>query len=218
MSSFRDKATAFVSQYSRVIVITGGGVILGLLLTVTTVWLMDLLFAPPVPAIETASAQEVAAFLAHKRGFARLPMDERRRMLFDLWTTDKQEELSDEFARMSMSDRNQVRDAAFDVGLDQLVHEAKVYNTLPTEQREPFVEEFLDKQEELREQLHGLGDSFKDGLPTKQNQWTKMLVTRTSASNRAKVKPLVDHVITTAESRRTVSKTQLRKRSRSGNL
>jgi hypothetical protein len=218
MSSFRDKATAFASRYSRVIVIVGGGVTLGLLLTFTTIWVLDLLFAPPVPSIETASAQEVAAFLAHKRGFARLPMDERRRMLFDLWASDKQEELSDEFARMSSTDRNQVRNAAFDVGLDQLVRDAKVYNSLPSEQREEYVEEFLDHQEELREELRGLGDSFKDGLPTKQDQWTKMLVSRTSASNRAKVKPLVDHLISASENRRTVSKAEVRRRGRSGNF
>ena len=210
MSSFNDKAMAFLSRHGRKLVIAGGGVAIGLLLTVTTIWLMDVLFAPPVPELSTASAHEVAAFLAHKRGFARLPIEERRRFLLDIYEHGGSEGLGDEFERMAPSDRSQVRNAVLDVGLDQLSREARVYNSLPPEKREEFVDEFMVRNDAMREQLSSLAEPFQDGLPKRQDQWTKLLVTRTSASDRAKLKPLVDHALNTYEQRHAEAKSKLR--------
>jgi hypothetical protein len=96
-----------------------------------------------------------------------------------------------------------IRSAAMDIGLDQLTREARRYNQLSPREREEFVDEALKAQAELKKQVAGLTDPFKDGLPTNQQGWTKMLVARTSASQRAKIKPLVDHMISAAESRRS---------------
>ena len=83
---------------------------------------MDLALAPAVPDIQTASAEQVAAFLANKRGFSRIPMDDRRKMLFEIWNSSQ--ELSDgmgeAFARLSSRDRGQVRIAAMQVAMDHL--------------------------------------------------------------------------------------------------
>ncbi len=203
----QSKLTALLAQHGRKISIAGGGVVFGLLLLLTITWVVDLALAPAVPDIQTASAEQVAAFLANKRGFSRLPINDRRKMLFEIWSSSQ--ELSDgmgeAFARLSSRDRGQVRIEAMRVAMDHLVRAARSYRKLNPKERDKYIEDFLDEHEALRVQLRGMVDSFKDSLPTRSNEWTKSIVTQTTARQRAQVKPFVDHLARVAEQRKMAS-------------
>ncbi|UCG33797.1 MAG: hypothetical protein JSU68_04010 [Phycisphaerales bacterium] len=215
-SDLQSQIASFLAQHSRKITIAGGGLLAGVLLVLVVIFVLDLLFAPPVPDIDTASPATVAAFLAHPRGFSRMSIDGRRKILADLYLAghDKLNELADEFDRMSMEEREQVRSAAMDVYLDQLAKDARRYRTLPPQDQDEFVEEVLDNYETLKEELRPIGDSFKDNLPTKSDEWTKVLVSKTSPRERSRIKPLVDHITRAAEDRRKAEARQARHRSR----
>jgi hypothetical protein len=217
-SDLQTRFTAFLAQHSRKITIAGGGILVGLMLVMAIMFVLDLMFAPPVPDIHTSSPQAIAGFMAHPRGFSRLSIQGRRKMIFEIYSAGPEmvEQLSNEFAKMGTADREQIRSAAMDVAMDQLVQDARIYRSLPPQKREKFVEEKLDNYEELREQLRGIGDPFKDNLPTKSDQWTKALVSKTSPRQRSQIKPLVDHIVKAAESRREAEKRLVRRRSRNG--
>lgn len=217
-SDLQRQVTAFLAQHSRKITIAGGGVVVGLALVMLVLFVLDLVFAPPVPEIHTASPGTIATFMAHPRGFSRLSIEGRRKMIYDIYSSgqDKLEELGDEFARMSTGEREQVRSAAMDVALDQLVRDAKEYRSLSPQKRDQYVEQHLDGFNELREQLRGIGDSFKDNLPTRSDQWTKALVSKTRPRQRSQIKPYVDHIAKAAENRRKAERRPSRRRSRNG--
>jgi hypothetical protein len=217
-SDLQSQIAAFLAQHSRKITIGGGGLLAGALLVLGVIFVLDLLFAPPVPDIATASPATVAAFLAHPRGFARMSIEGRRKMLAEIYVTDrdKLDELAGEFDHMSTDEREQIRSAAMDVYLDQLARDARRYRALPPREQEEFVEEVLDNYEKLKEELRPIGDSFKDNLPTKSDEWTKVLVSKTSPRERSRIKPLVDHIARAAESRRKAEAREARRRSRQG--
>lgn len=200
----QSKVTAILAQHSRKITLAAGSVLLGSLLLITISWLANLILAPSVPDMRVASATQVAEFMANPRGFTRMPITDRRQMLFDIWNSgpDMNEHLADEFARLPSDGRDQVRIAAMKLAMDQLERAARTYRQLGPKDRDRFVGEFIESIEELREQLRGIGDAFKDNLPTKSDEWTKSLVTQTTARQRARVKPFVDHVVRVAEQRK----------------
>ncbi len=200
----QSKLTALLAKHGRKISIAGGGVVFGLLLLLTITWVVDLALAPSVPDIQTASAEQVAAFLANKRGFARIPMDDRRKMLFEIWNSSQElsEGMGEAFARLASRDREQVRIAAMQVAMDHLVRAARAYRQLNPKERDRFIIDFLDEHEKLRVQLRGMADSFQDTLPTETDGWTKAIVTETTARQRAQVKPFVDHLARVAEQRK----------------
>ena len=217
-SDFQSQVTSFLAQHSRKITIAGGGVLVGLMLVMAVLFVLDLMFAPPVPEINTASPATIAAFMSHPRGFSRLSIQGRRKMIYDIYNSgpEKLGELGDQFAHMSTGEREHVRSAAMDVAMDQLQRDARTYASLPPPERDQFVEEHLDGLNELRKQLREVGDSFKDNLPTKSDQWTKSLVTKTSPRHRSRIKPYVDHLTKAAEGRRKAEARRSRLRSRNG--
>ncbi|MGB9623324.1 MAG: hypothetical protein ACPMAQ_00540 [Phycisphaerae bacterium] len=193
----------------------------GLVVVVLGVWAFQVLVAPAKPDLKVATVKQVCEYLGHPRGFASLPVDRREEFLADVVRTysapERFEDMSRALAQMSFIERQQLVDAVFEIGKDKFVKASQEYVRTPKKDRPAFVDKVIRDMESFRAGLvgtptagarsaHGggggagpqagpvnsLANVFKDHVPTKSDAWAKMLVDRTSPSERQQAKPLAD--------------------------
>ncbi len=207
--TLKDEITRYLAGNQRQVSIVAACVGASVVMILGAFWLYDLIVAPPVPNLETASPEEVATFMAHRRGLARLPMQERKVRLFEIFRhytpPERRDALARAFDRMPQSERSQVRDAVFEVAKDQLMQDVDLYRQLSSQRRGSFVEERVKHYDQFRRHLRrrdtgkALVDPFSKGLPTRSDEWMKMVVSRTTADERAKARDYLDHVTEVVE-------------------
>lgn len=199
MRGLKDAVTVFVAKQQQHLKVAGISVAAGLVLLVCVFWVYDLLTSPPVPDTAVASAEEIARFMGDRRGMSRMSRGEQVRFLAELWprfdSLAGRMEFSDAFAQLAASEMRRVQDAFFELAKEQVKNDAEEFNRLSEEQRKEFVAKKVDEYDALRSRFRGEGsDAFKEGLPSNSDDWTKSMVSRTSAGDRAKAQPYLNAV------------------------
>ncbi len=216
--SDRTKKILIITTASIVVIIGG-------------IWAFDVLVAPAKPDLAVAKETQVAEYLGHPKGFARLPVEQREQFLVDVIqrcdTPERVEAMSRAMRQMSFGERQQFLDATFEIGKDKFVKASEDYLKTPKAERQRYVDGVLANFDRMRQQLAGpapaqttarrggggpgpagaagapgpvavnrgeLASPFKDHIPQKSDAFTKMIVDRTTPSERAKAKPLVDDI------------------------
>jgi hypothetical protein len=182
------------------------------------------LLAPPVPDPQVATVEEVADFLSHKRGLARLPVQRRKEVLgrtLTYYSRDpvRREMLADRIEQMAPRERVVIREAVFEIVKEDFITDAKEFLKLPEEKKEKFVEQKLEEYESVRQEYRGrdgarnIGESFMNdpGVPSRSDAFAKAIVTRTTARERAMAKPYADKISQLVEQRQADSKKQKKK-------
>lgn len=230
MNRFQVILQQLLSQYRRETILGGIGIGGALLIFGLGWFVLNVVFAPPIPELKTASVDEVANFLSHKRGLARLPIPQRRQVFFDTMAyygkdATRGNLLARRLVRMAPSERAVIREAVFDILKEDFLNDAEQYNKLPESEKEKFIEEKSKQYESSRASLRGgaggdggenmtkIAEAFLNdpGVPRNSDQFTKALVTRTSPRDRAMAKPLLDGLSKAHEQHRRQGKAPGRK-------
>jgi hypothetical protein len=155
------------------------------------------------PKLAVASADQVMSYLGDTRGFSRLSIPKREEFLANTYQQFSSEEgrvaLNRALRSMSMQERQVLMDATVDVMRTRVVEFSDEYNRLPKTDRPQFVDNVISNFRKMQGDLGGRGNSnmnvgepFKPFVPERSDDWSKMLVTRTTARERAKAQPLID--------------------------
>lgn len=177
------------------VAIVGGGTLL-----------YRLLVDPEIPSIDHAPMEKIADFFAHPRGLARLPVEEKRHMIYgalDRYNAPGQRRaLKDHLLRMSEAERSQILDAVVEIGREQVAEDAREYESLPPEERDAFVDSKVAEYASMRGSLVGaaggvnLAGAFAgdSSVPASSGALSKALASKTTASERAKSRNFVNKV------------------------
>ena len=155
------------------------------------------------PKLAVASADQVMSYLGDTRGFSRLSIPKREEFLANTYQRFSSQEdrvaLNRALRSMSMQERQVLMDATVDVMRTRVVEFSDEYNRLPKTDRPKFVDNVIGNFRKMQGDLGGRGNSnmnvgepFKPFVPERSDDWSKMLVTRTTARERAKAQPLID--------------------------
>ena len=155
------------------------------------------------PKLTVASADQVMSYLGDTRGFRRLSIPKREEFLANTYQQFNSEEgrvaLNRALRSMSMQERQVLMDATVDVMRTRVVQFSDEYNRLPKTDRPKFVDNVISNFRKMQGDLGGRGNSnmnvgepFKPFVPERSDDWSKMLVTRTTAKERVKAQPLID--------------------------
>jgi hypothetical protein len=160
----------------------------------------------PVPPLASTKAEEVCSYLGDARGFSRLSIPKREEFLIGVYQQFNTEQGVQEFNQalrsMSMQEREVFLDATMEVGRARVMEFADEYNKLPRgKDRSQFVDKVITNFRTLQGDLGGkgnpsmnVGEPFKPFAPQRSDEWSKMLVTKTTARERAKAQPLIDAI------------------------
>jgi len=204
-SGWKDRLRHYVQTHQRSILLLVVGLGMAVVMVVGAFWLYDLIVAPPVPDPEAASAEEVLAFMAHPQGLSRLPMEERKACLIEIMqhyaAPERRAELGRAFEKMPPDERDRVREAVFTILKDQVMKDADQYRRLSPEQRERFVLQRIGEYDKFRRYFRRSGPSdkplarsFAQGLPTRSDEWIRLLLFHTTAEEQAKAREYFDHI------------------------
>ncbi len=155
------------------------------------------------PKLAVASADQVTSYLGDARGFRRLSIPKREEFLTNAYQQFSSEEgrvaLNRALRSMSMQERQVLMDATVDVMRTRVVEFSDEYNRLPKTDRPQFVDNVISNFRRMQGDLGGqgkpnmnVGEPFKPFAPERSDDWSKVLVTRTTAKERAKAQPLID--------------------------
>ena len=199
MTNLKNAVIVLVAQERARLKVAGTATAVVVLMLLCGYWAYDLLASPPVPDSKMAGTAEIANFMGHQRGLARMSLGEQARFMAELWprfsTEQGRAELADAFARLAPSEVERVQEVFFELGKAQVLNDADQFRRLPPRQREKFVADKVAQYDQLRGQFRGAGsESFKKGLPRQSDDWTKSMVSRTSAGERAKAQPYLEAV------------------------
>ncbi len=192
-TEYRRQTIIVLSCVVAAVVIGGGAYVL-----------YDVLISPPMPDLTVAEAPEVAAFMAHARGFVRLPATERRRFFGEVMERYRdpscRRELVAHLDTLSTQEKLQLREAVFVVVQDEFFEDVERFRQTPESRRDEFVDESLVRLLGFVAELKGAGRDtdltrgMGQGLPMTPNDINTFVVGRTSAGNRARAQPFVQAV------------------------
>jgi hypothetical protein len=164
----------------------------------------------PVPDVVTAAPMEIARFLGHPRGLARLSIAEREAFMVRLLTTDyepdRRAELASALRQMTTREKEIRRDALWEVGYSALSKLAEEYRRTAPKDRVVFVDEKLAGYFRAKRELKAkhparegepelLDRSWLDGLPTKKEGMVQLILERTTSEDRKRIGPYVEAVM-----------------------
>ena len=170
------------------------------------VWAYYTFTTLPPPPLTSASADKVCSFLGDPRGYSRMSIPRREEFLINAYqqfnTDDGRGEFNRALRSMSMQERQVFLDATIEVGRVRVMEFADQYNKLPRgKDRTQFVDKAITNFRALQGDLSGhgnpalnVGEPFKPFAPQRSDEWSKMLVTKTTARERAKAQPLIDAI------------------------
>jgi len=159
----------------------------------------------PPPALATATPENVVEFLGDTRGYARMPIPQAEAFLVKTYerfnTYEDRANLVRSFRRMPHSKRQLCVDKTFDVAREITVRSAEEYRQMPKSQRTKFVDQTMHRFRAMRGELGGGGDPNVDlgqavmpHLPTTSRDVERLVLNRTTPSERAKVEPFVNAI------------------------
>lgn len=204
----KDRVSFELSRRTKITIIAA---LSGVVVCVGGAWLFYQFTTIPKPDLLKAEPTQVAEYLGDSRGFSRLAIPQREQFLVEVIkkcdTPEKVERMSQALRKLSFSQQQELLDASFDIGKERFLEASAKYAQTPKNQKKAFVDNMLDQFGNMRTQIGGqdfsnpnnLANPFKDHIPTKSDQWTKMILSRTSPSERSKAKPLVDDITNRAE-------------------
>lgn len=158
------------------------------------------------PPLASTPAKEVCDFLGDTRGFSRLSIPKREQFLLSAYQQFNTEQGVQDFNQalrsMSMQEREVFLNATIEVGRVRVMEFAEQYNKLPRgKERSKFVDRVIANFRSLQGDLGGqgnpnlnVGEPFKPFTPQRSDEWSKTLVTKTTARERAKAQPLIDAI------------------------
>ncbi|HSW46219.1 MAG TPA: hypothetical protein VLM89_11685 [Phycisphaerae bacterium] len=169
------------------------------------VWLYYKVTTIPPPAVAKSSAQKVCDYLGDPRGFNRLSIPRREEFLtntYQHFNTDAgREEFNRALRAMSVQERQAFLDATIEVARDRVMKFADEYRRTPRRDQTKFVDNVITGFRALQGDLGGrgnpnmnVGEPFKPFAPQRSDELGKMLVTKTTARERAKAQPLIDAI------------------------
>lgn len=181
----------------RALKVAGAVTVVALVLGLGGYWLYDTLTAPPVPDVKVASAKEIAAFMGHPRGLIRMSRGEQLAFLADFWprfnTPETKKQFSDLMAEMAPSEIGRMQEVIFELAKAQITDDAEQYNRLPEDERLAFIRSRIDKYDAFRANFRGKSShDMKQGLPVDPDEWSKSVMTRTTAADRALCQPYIE--------------------------
>lgn len=188
----RTKVTLLIAAVSLVVIVGGW-------------WAYFKLTTAPPPELATATTEDVAEFLGNSRGYARMPIPQAEKFLVRTYerfnTYEDRANLVRSFRRLPQTQQKLCVDKTFDVARDITLRSAEEYRRLPKKEKRKFVDKTIRRFRAMQGQLGGGGDPNIDfgqavtpHLPTTSHDMRKLLVTRTTPSQRAKVEPFVNAV------------------------
>jgi len=202
-SKKKPKKIAFSEKTKKIIIITVAGTAL-----IGGGWWAYMTFStvPPPPLVANSppeKAEEIAAYLGNSRGFGRLPIEQQEQYLVRAYQTFGQDPEAraryvQALRRMSSDERAVLENAVFDITREHVMEHAREYSSLPTSQREAYLDKAVKQMEFMRAQIgsggptRSLSDPLKGALPTRADEVMKMVYTKTNPTERAKAMPFID--------------------------
>lgn len=167
-------------------------------------WAYMKLTTIPPPALATTLPEKVAAYLGDERGFTRLSIPRREEFLVEVaQRLDNNEErlaFNRAVRQMTRQEQETLLDATFEVFQTRVMDMAEKYNRQPTQRaKTAFARQAIQNFRQMQNRLSGhgnpdmsVGRPFEKFVPQSSEQWQRMLVTRTTPSERAKAQPLIE--------------------------
>jgi hypothetical protein len=162
----------------------------------------EALALPSAPDLTTADADAVAAYLGDPRGWCGLSLTERKQWLLDLAAAREdgpaREALTDALRRMAKSEKQIFVDGFLEVVKPELLADARAFSRLPVREQDGFLREKLEDYNALATALRGgdkgttsLTASFGSALPGGKADWSRVLMEKTTAAERAEIMPYI---------------------------
>ena len=167
-------------------------------------WTYMKLTTVPPPDLAEASTEEVADYLGEQRGFARQSIAGREAFLAETFqkysSYDDRLSLCRSLDRLSQREKQVLVDATYEVFHTRVMEIADQFNRQTTKKKKKeFVDKAIGNFRKMQANLGGGGDAnlnvgqpFKSFLPQRKEEWQKMLITKTTPSDRAKALPLLE--------------------------
>lgn len=206
--SRRTKITLLVTAVSLVVIVGGW-------------WSYFKLTTIPPPELATTTPEEVVKFLGNSRGYARMPIPKAEAFLARTYerfnSYEDRSNLVRAFRRLPQSKQKNCVNKTFDVAREITLRSADEYRHLPKKEKAKFVEKTVKRFRAMQGQMGGGGDPNVDfgqavspHLPTTSRDMQKLLVTRTTPTQRAKIEPFVNAVAKYYEKEKTNPKPRQR--------
>ena len=199
--SQRTQVTLIIAAASLVVIVGGW-------------WGYFALTTAPPPELETATTDDVAEFLGNSRGFARMSVPQAEAFLGRTYerfnTYEGRSNLIRSFRRLPQSQQQICVDKTFDVAREITLRSAEEYRRLPKKEKSKYVDKTLKRFRAMQGELSGRGDPNVDfgqavmpHMPTSSRDMRKLLVTRTTPSQRARAEPFINAIAQRREEQKT---------------
>lgn len=190
-----------MSERTKMIVLVSAGCVM---VAGASYWAFMTFTTVPPPPLETSAPQDVVAFLGTPQGYPRMSIEAREKYLSDMYSRyakgESRDQLARAFSQMTSREKEVFVNTTFEVFKVRALENANEFSRLPKSKQMQYVDKMISTMESQRQSLGGtggsdnLGEAFKGMVPTSSDGWTKAIVTRTNARQRAKVQPLFDAV------------------------
>ncbi len=193
----------------RTVLIVAGGVLGALAVGLGGYLVYDQVVTVPVPDIETASPKDIAGFVGHPRGLARMPTAKRAEFLYKLagnhYEPARRRELASAFRQMTSEQKRTCREAVFDVGYEVLNEQVADFYKAPEQDRAEFIDRKIAEYHVAQRYVAGsprakrehpplFDDSWMEGLPTDSDGVVKLMIAKTRPKDRARLKPYMEAI------------------------
>lgn len=157
------------------------------------------------PPVASATSDEIVAYLGNDRGLGRLPVQRREQYLVETLQRFSEGDLRRQFnasiGRMSQQQRDAFFNSITDIGRVRLMENARLYNDMKSSsEKAAFIDNVIRNFEGVRSGLAGkggldnLGEHFKESMPSRNDEYTKFLITKLSPRERSEARGFVDDV------------------------
>lgn len=200
-----------ISQRTKVSLIIAAA---SLVLIVGGRWAYFKLTAVPPPELATATPEDVVEFLGSSRGYKRMSISQAEAFLGKTYerfnTYEDRATLVRSFRRLPQSQQRICVDKTFDVAREITLRSAEEYRQLPNKEKAKFVDQTIKRFRAMQGQLGGGGDPNVDfgqavmpHLPSTSQDMRKLLITRTTPSQRARAEPFINAIAKRREEQKT---------------
>lgn len=167
----------------------------------------------PPPDLASAQPKDVVEFLGDGRGYGRMTPLQAEQFLVQTYerfnTYEGRANLVRSFRQLPSSQQKICIDKTFDVAREITMRCAEEYRDLPKKEKKKYVANTINRFRAMQGQLAGGGDPNVDfgqvampHMPNTSNDMRKMLVTRTTPSQRARAEPFINALVQHQENQR----------------
>ncbi len=170
-------------------------------------WAYMKLTTIPPPVLAETAPERVAEYLGDSRGFSRLSIPRREEFLVEVaYRFENPQEraaFTSALRQMTRQEQETLLDATFEVFQVHVMDLADRYNRQPTPRaRAAFARQASQDFRQIQSRLGGggnpemsMGEPFREFVPQSSEQWQRMLVTRTTPTERARAQPLIEEMM-----------------------